>query len=76
MKKLLTLIVPVILAMVLPVSGVSGNTTILPPAESAAHKDNSPALVLAASDAAARDETFTAPDDYEDEDLPWLDDED
>ena len=76
MKKLLTLIVPVILAMVLPVSGVSGNTTILPPAESAAHKDNSPALILAASDAAAKDETFTAPDDYEDEDLPWLDDED
>lgn len=76
MKKLLTLMLPVILAMVLPVSGVSGNTTILPPAESAAHEDNSPALVLAASDAAARDETFTAPDDYEDEDLPWLDDED
>jgi len=76
MKKLLTLIVPVILAMVLPVSGVSGNTTILPPAESAAHKDNSPALILAASDAAAKDETFTAPDDYEDEYLPWLDDED
>jgi phospholipid-binding lipoprotein MlaA len=78
MKKLLPLMLPVILAMVLPVSGVSGNTTILPPAESAAHKDNSPALVLAASDAAARDETFTAPDDYddyEDEDLPWLDDE-
>jgi phospholipid-binding lipoprotein MlaA len=75
MKKLLTLMLPVILAMVLPVSGVSGNTTILPPAESAAHEDNSPALVLAASDAAARDETFTAPDDYEDEDLPWLDDE-
>lgn len=76
MNKLLTLIVPVILAMVLPVSGVSGNTTILPPAESAAHKDNSPALILAASDAAAKDETFTAPDDYEDEYLPWLDDED
>jgi phospholipid-binding lipoprotein MlaA len=75
MKKLLPLMLPVILAMVLPVSGVSGNTTILPPAESAAHEDNSPALVLAASDAAARDETFTAPDDYEDEDLPWLDDE-
>jgi phospholipid-binding lipoprotein MlaA len=76
MKKLLTLMLPVILAMVLPVSGVSGNTTILPPAESAAHKDNSPALILAASDDAARDETFTAPDDFEDEDQPWLDDED
>jgi phospholipid-binding lipoprotein MlaA len=76
MKKLLTLSLPVILAMVLPVSGVSGNTTILPPAESAAHKDNSPALILAASDDAARDETFTAPDDFEDEDQPWLDDED
>jgi phospholipid-binding lipoprotein MlaA len=76
MKKLLTLILPVILAMVLPVSGVSENTTILPPAESAAHKDNSPALILAASDDAARDETFTAPDDFEDEDQPWLDDED
>jgi phospholipid-binding lipoprotein MlaA len=76
MKKLLTLMLPVILAMVLPVSGVSGNATILPPAESAAHKDNSPALILAASDDAARDETFTAPDDFEDEDQPWLDDED
>ena len=76
MKKLLTLILPIILAMVLPVSGVSGNATILPPAESAAHKDNSPALILAASDDAARDETFTAPDDFEDEDQPWLDDED
>ena len=76
MKKLLTLMLPVILAMVLPVSGVSGNATILPPAENAAHKDNSPALILAASDDAARDETFTAQDDFEDEDQPWLDDED
>ena len=76
MKKLLTLMLPIILAMVLPVSGVSGNATIPPPAESAAHKDNSPALILAASDDAARDETFTAPDDFEDEDQPWLDDED
>jgi phospholipid-binding lipoprotein MlaA len=76
MNKLLTLILPVILAMVLPVAGASGNSTTLPPAESAAHKDNSPALILAASDDAARDETFTAPDDFEDEDQPWLDDED
>jgi len=76
MNKLFTLILPVILTVALPVSGVSGNSTILPSAENAAHEDNYSAPMLAATDAAAQDETFTAPDDFENENLPWLDDED
>ena len=76
MNKLLTLILPVILTVALPVSGVSGNSSILPSTEKAAHEDNYSALMLAATDAAGQNETFTAPDDFEDEEQPWLDDED
>lgn len=75
MNKLFTLILPVILTVALPVSGASGNATILPSAENAAHEDNYSALMLAATDDAAQSDTFTAPDDFKDEELPWLDDD-
>ena len=72
MKKLFILF----LVLALPASGVSGNTTTLASASTAAHENGNPALILAATDDAGNDETFVDPDDLEDEDLPWLDDED
>ena len=71
MKKLFILF----MVLALPVSGVSGNTT-LASASTAAPENGNPALILAATDDAGNDETFVDPDDLEDEDLPWLDDED
>jgi len=72
MKKLFILF----MVLALPVSGVSGNTTTLAVASTAAHENGNPALILAATEDAGNDETFVDPDDFEDEDLPWLDDED
>jgi len=71
MKKLFILF----MVLALPVSGVSGNTT-LASASTTEHENGNPALILAATDDAGNDETFVDPDDLEDEDLPWLDDED
>jgi phospholipid-binding lipoprotein MlaA len=71
MKKLFILF----MVLALPVSGVSGNTP-LAPASTTAHENGNPALILAAADDAGNDETVVDPDDLEDEDLPWLDDED
>jgi len=72
MKKLFILF----MVLALPVSGVSGNTTTLAAASTTAHENGNPALILAATDDTGNDETFVEPDDLEDEDLPWLDDED
>ena len=72
MKKLFILF----MVLALPVSGVSGNTTTLAAASTTAHENGNPALILAATDDTGNDETFAEPDDLEDEDLPWLDDED
>jgi len=72
MKKLFILF----MVLALPVSGVSGNTTTLASANTAAHENGYPALILAATDDTGNDEIFVDPDDLEDEDLPWLDDED
>ena len=72
MKKLFILF----MVLALPVSGVSGNTTTLASASTTAPENANPALILAATDDAGNDETFVDPDDLEDEDLPWLDDED
>jgi phospholipid-binding lipoprotein MlaA len=72
MKKLFILF----MVLALPVSGVSGNTTTLPVASTAAHENRNPALILAAINDTGNDETLAEPDDLEDEDMPWLDDED
>jgi phospholipid-binding lipoprotein MlaA len=72
MKKLFILF----MVLALPVSGVSGNTTTLPVASTAAHENRNPALILAATNDTGNDETLAEPDDLEDEDMPWLDDED
>ena len=72
MKKLFILF----MVLALPASGASGNTTTLASASTTAHENGNPALILAATDDAGNDETFVDPDDLEDEDLPWLDDED
>jgi len=73
MKKLL------ILAMALALSafGVNAKTT-LTSADTTAHEDASPALILAAADEtdSSDEKPVVEPDDVEDEDLPWLDDED
>ena len=71
MKKLFILF----MVLALPVSGVSGNTP-LASASTTAHENGNPALILAAAVDAGNDETVVDPDDLEDEDLPWLDDED
>ena len=72
MKKLFILF----MVLALPVSGVSGNTTTLT-ADTTVPEDTRPALILAADDTGnGNEETFVDPDDLEDEDLPWLDDED
>jgi phospholipid-binding lipoprotein MlaA len=73
MKKLLILA----LSLALPLSAAGGNAT-LDPAVPAAPGIENPALILAATDEAGTGDepTFVEPDDLEDEDLPFLDDED
>jgi phospholipid-binding lipoprotein MlaA len=62
--------------LALPAYGVCGETTTLASAGTAAHENHNPTLILAATDDAGNNETVTEPDDFEDEDSPWLDDED
>jgi len=73
MKKLLILA----LSLALPLSATGGNTS-LDPATPAAPGNENPALILAATDEASTGDepTFVEPDDFEDEDLAFLDDED
>ena len=73
MKNMLTLIPALVLALVLPVSGASGNTETVP-----ADENTGSVLMLAATDedAGGDEKTFVEPDDFEDEDLSFLDDED
>ena len=65
-----------LMMLALPASGASGNSTILAPASITADENDSPALILAAADDTGSNETFVDLDDFEDEDAPWLDDED
>ena len=65
-----------LMVLALPASGASGNTTLLAPASTTADKDDSPTLILAAADDNDNNETFVDLDDLEDEDAPWLEDED
>ena len=73
MKNMLTLIPALVLALVLPVSGASGNTETVP-----ADENTGSVLMLAATDedAGGDEKPFVEPDDFEDEDLSFLDDED
>ena len=73
MKNMLTLISALVLALVLPVSGASGNTETVP-----ADENTGSVLMLAATDedAGGDEKTSVEPDDFEDEDLSFLDDED
>ncbi len=74
MEKLLILA----MALALPAFGVNAQATFTT-ADTAVHEDAGPALILAgAADEADNgdEQTFVDPDDLEDEDLPWLDDED
>ena len=65
-----------LMMLALPASGASGNSTTLAPASITADENDSPALILAAADDTGSNETFVDLDDFEDEDAPWLDDED
>ena len=74
MKKLLILAI----ALALPAFGVNAQATFTT-ADTTVPEDTRPALILAADDTDTgngNEETFVDPDDLEDEDLPWLDDED
>ena len=73
MKKLLILV----MMLALPAAGGNANAA-LTPSTTSVHEDARPVLVLAAADEADNhnEETYPAPDDLEDEDSPWLDDED
>lgn len=62
--------------LALPASGASGNSTALTSASTTADENDSPALILATANDNGSNETFVDPDDFEDEDAPWLDDED
>jgi phospholipid-binding lipoprotein MlaA len=73
MKKSLMLA----MALALPAFGVHAQATPTP-ADTTVYEDASAALILAAADEtdSSDEKTFAAPDDFEDEDLLWLDDED
>jgi len=73
MKKSLILA----MALALPAFGVHAQATPTP-ADTTVYEDASAALILAAADEtdSSDEKTFAAPDDFEDEDLLWLDDED
>ena len=70
MKKLLLLA----MVLALPAFGVNAQATFTA-ADTTVPEDTRPALILA-TDGNGNEETFVDPDDLEDEDLPWLDDED
>ena len=72
MKKLFILF----MVLALAVSGVSGDATTRAPASTAADENGSTVLILAATDDNGHDETTATPDDLENEELPWLDDDD
>jgi phospholipid-binding lipoprotein MlaA len=72
MKKLFILF----LMLALPVCGVSGNTTSTASASTTANESGNPVFILAATGDAGSNETFVEPDDFANEDMPWLDDED
>lgn len=62
--------------LALPASGASGNTTTGAAAGTTADANGSHALMLAAAEDNGNNETFVDLDNLEDEDAPWLEDDD
>lgn len=62
--------------LALPASGASGNTTTGASAGTTADANGSHALMLAAAEDNGNNETFVDLDNLEDEDAPWLEDDD
>jgi len=77
MKNLFILVLALTLTLALPVSRAASGSTTPVHANGIAGEHDVPALILAATDEAAggHEEVYVDPDDFDDEDLSFLDDE-